>query len=707
MQNKSQYNAKPSAHPNARNSRSSVSADRPRSKQPMSQSNKRQQLTTKSTSTKRPSVRNNRKPSPKASNRQTQRKSGSQKGTFALSFRQIKYIVIIIAALILAFGIFDFASNWGKIYRGVSTGGVDLSGLTAQEAKTKIHEHYDMAVSDFPIYVAADNTIQNQIDSLKSTPEDLQPFIDQAIADKTLWVADPTVLDAQIDSETISKLALEVGRENGGLGKRISSFFMGTNIEPLCSFNPESLDLLMNDINASLGVPRVENNVAFQDGLAVAIEGSDGIILDPDDFSSALSQTLIHGAEHANMLAILEPASVLISKDQANELCVLANKCLEAGANLSFQGKEIFMDRQSIAPMLVTKIVDDGDAHVLKLDIDKNAYSAYVRENLRGNIQTSFEKTDDGVFVNINDPSQLSDNAADSARFIQELFYNDKRSSSPQLQTTPLEFALSSMNKDKRLSLNDALEAGYIEEIATYTTEYTEYPEERNFNIHRVSDFLDLSIVAPNQEWSFNKIAGNCNEENGFKSAGIILDGEYTKESGGGICQVSTTIFNAVLEAGLPISERNAHTLHMLTYADGRDAAVTFPTMDLRWDNNSESDLILDMSYDATTVTAKIFGQPLFRTVDISVDDWVEGREFDTIYYVDKELKEGEQEVVTEGENAKSITLNRSVSDRFGNLLYNGSFISTYEPIDEEIIVFKAPEDAKIIKPIGDLKREE
>ena len=79
------------------------------------------------------------------------------------------------------------------------------------------------------------------------------------------------------------------------------------------------------------------------------------------------------------------------------------------------------------------------------------------------------------------------------------------------------------------------------------------------------------------ESFNIKGIVVGFNFKFGYKNAGAIVDGEYTDEIGGGVCQVATTVYNAVYDAGYPIVERHNHTLYIASYPEGRDAAIAFP----------------------------------------------------------------------------------------------------------------------------------
>ncbi|MEG0758710.1 MAG: VanW family protein, partial [Raoultibacter sp.] len=263
----------------------------------------------------------------------------------------------------------------------------------------------------------------------------------------------------------------------------------------------------------------------------------------------------------------------------------------------------------------------------------------------------------------------------------QKLFHSEATEST---DSSPLVIEVGSKQVPDTMSLDEALENGVVSSIAAFTTEYTVDPVERQHNIHLVSDRLSNSIIKANGgTWSFNDIAGNCNEESGFQSAGAIVSGEFVDSVGGGICQVATTIFNSVYDTGFPVLTRHNHSLYIASYPAGRDAAVNWPDLDLVWENDSTSDALLVMSYTDTTVTATIYGVNPEYQVSTQVGEWQEGEKFKTKSTTDENLAPGSSYVKTVGADGRNITIVRSVKDKNGTLLHEDVFSSSYDPKDE------------------------
>ncbi|MBQ8283886.1 MAG: VanW family protein [Clostridia bacterium] len=114
-----------------------------------------------------------------------------------------------------------------------------------------------------------------------------------------------------------------------------------------------------------------------------------------------------------------------------------------------------------------------------------------------------------------------------------------------------------------------------LEKISAYTTYYNEKDTGRCENIAIAASLIDGITVQPYGEFSFNQTVGRRTEEAGFKQAKIIVNGEYVVGVGGGVCQVSTTLYNAALKAGLYVGEYHPHSLRVSYVSPSRDAMVS------------------------------------------------------------------------------------------------------------------------------------
>ena len=149
----------------------------------------------------------------------------------------------------------------------------------------------------------------------------------------------------------------------------------------------------------------------------------------------------------------------------------------------------------------------------------------------------------------------------------------------------------------------------YVSMFETWTTDN----EKRNKNINLACTGLNGYIVKPGQEFSFNQILGERTEERGYDYAPAYLEGQVVEELGGGICQVSTTLYNAVFAAGLTTTFRKSHTYVPSYITPGLDATVSFYGPDYRFINNSNYSVGIKAQYAKQKVKIDIFAVPLLK----------------------------------------------------------------------------------------------
>lgn len=141
-------------------------------------------------------------------------------------------------------------------------------------------------------------------------------------------------------------------------------------------------------------------------------------------------------------------------------------------------------------------------------------------------------------------------------------------------------------------------------QIATYTTTLYDKEQTRIDNINLAISKLNGVIIENGAEFSFNNTIGPMNEGNGFKKAtGFDSNGKKIKISGGGICQISSTLYNCALIAGFDITERHPHSRRVYYVPKDKDATILYGSLDLKFVNNSGSKVRINASATKSTVT--------------------------------------------------------------------------------------------------------
>ncbi len=184
---------------------------------------------------------------------------------------------------------------------------------------------------------------------------------------------------------------------------------------------------------------------------------------------------------------------------------------------------------------------------------------------------------------------------------------------------------------ETRSALNIALEAPArsvrwaaqkgLTHLASGQSSFAGSPDFRVHNIRTGAQRVQGEWVAPGQTFSFNALIGPISSATGFQPGYVVTGNTLSTEDGGGICQVSTTVFRAAFQAGLPITERHEHSYLVGYYEEpGLDAAVYAPAKDLRWKNDTAAPLLVQAGWDlkAGTLTVSLFGADDGRRIRVS-----------------------------------------------------------------------------------------
>lgn len=632
----------------------------------------------------------------------------------SLCMRSRVVLIALIAVFIIGGGaLLDFGLNNGKAYPGVRIGDIDVSGKSEADIASLLTQTYQERLDGTTVTVYANEEARQKVSDAAAQAQDAalaqQLSVEEARANRQLWTADASSLGASIPAEEIAKEALEVGRGEGGILARISALFGGWSVDMRLAYDAEKLESLASEIDASIGNPRVDYSFEVTDGIASVVEGHDGMMLDRDDFSNALSAAFLI-SEDPSFIAEVEYAPLRIDEAAAQAVCDQVNSAISSGVVFSYEGATWSMSASELGSCVASRVDEKDGGYQLVPYLNETKSKPLILAEAQDHHDgaraiISFEQAEDGSIWVSTDGNGHVPLTAEATQALNDVLFGGKGSAEvapfsiddPDAGTThasrpaegeAVEVSLVCGTTPTELSFDDALSTGIVSEVSTFTTEYTTGAgtENRNHNIHLVSDLLNNSIAKAGEVWSYNGTTGFCNEEAGFLSAGTIVNGEYSDDVGGGICQVATTVFNAVYEAGLPIVSRYNHSLYIASYPAGRDAAVSWPDLDLKWNNDTESDLLLRMSYTETTVTATLYGIPLGYTVSTEVGNWTEGKEYTTRTEVDDSLAPGTSYVKTAGTDGRAISIVRTVTDADGDIVRQDRFDSNYDPINEVIV---------------------
>ncbi len=219
----------------------------------------------------------------------------------------------------------------------------------------------------------------------------------------------------------------------------------------------------------------------------------------------------------------------------------------------------------------------------------------------------------------------------------------------------PVELAVSEVSAAKTAAY---LETLFVrEEIASYSTIFSNAIPNRVHNIRLASAALDGILIEQGSEFSFNGTVGNTGTEQGYKTAPVIVNRQLVEGSGGGVCQVSSTLYNAILFAGLEIMERNNHSLTVAYLPPGLDATVSYGWIDLKVFNNREHAVLMHTFIDGNKLTVSLYGNPIagHEVQIVTTDKETINQGVD--YIETDELPHGTTEVVKKGQPGYRVTV--------------------------------------------------
>lgn len=224
--------------------------------------------------------------------------------------------------------------------------------------------------------------------------------------------------------------------------------------------------------------------------------------------------------------------------------------------------------------------------------------------------------------------------------------------------------------------------------LAQYTTEF--YPEEnRSHNIRISAEAISGCYIKPGDMFSYNQATGSRSKEKGYKEAPVIVNGKLEPGTGGGVCQVSTTLFNAVMLAGLEVTSRSSHFSPVSYVPEGRDATVAEGIIDFCFRNDLKHGVYIYAVYVPGAVTIYILGNeedvPSFVSIREEKNETIPFREI-----VKTDPLQKEEKKIEEGSEGRFVRISQNIRWKDGRT-WHDTFDSDYEPVDRVITYRKMP----------------
>lgn len=221
----------------------------------------------------------------------------------------------------------------------------------------------------------------------------------------------------------------------------------------------------------------------------------------------------------------------------------------------------------------------------------------------------------------------------------------------------------------------------FKEDLATFSSNYKTSEVARSENVRLAAQFINDTILLPGEVFSYNERVGERSADRGFKVAKVYSDGEIVDGMGGGICQVSSTLYNAVLRADLEVVERRNHSLTISYVPNGTDATVSFGTIDFRFKNNKDVPIkiVAKASGGKLTTTIKGINKEKDKTVEIKTETISTTPPTEKVEY-DETLPQNTTQVVKKGQSGMVVDTYKIIKKNGEEISNTKIHRSTYRP---------------------------
>jgi vancomycin resistance protein YoaR len=583
----------------------------------------------------------------------------------------------ILAALICGFILFfGIVVVWtigyqlvyaGRIFPGTSVAGVDLSGLSPEEAAVKLSQTLSYPITGKILFRDADK----------------------------LWVAAPAELGMVFDPSASALAAYKYGRSGGlfgALAGQINSRGLGADVAPVMIFDQRVAYAYLQNIAAQVDQPVVEANLLVEGTNVVAQPGQIGRLLN-------LDATLIYLG--AQLQSFRDGEVPLVLQEAAPKLLDVSSQA-EAARRILSQPLTITVpnyregdpgpwtyDVPVVANMIAVRIVENGGRSEMQVGLDPvvfrqtlNELKTYVDRQAANARFTFNDDTSQIEAIQVSKVGRVMDVEASIVGVNEALLRGEHTVALSVSETQP--------------SVADtatAAELGITQLIEQETTYFYGSSDARIQNIVAGAAPYHGLLVAPGETFSMGSVLGDVSLENGFAEALIIYGGRTIKGVGGGVCQVSTTLFRTVFFAGFPVVERYSHAYRVSYYEmtasgsvdsnlAGMDATVYFPLVDFKFLNDSPYWLLMETIVDegARTITWKLYSTSDGRSVT-----WDTSGPANVVpppsplFEENPELKEDQIKQVDYAAQGADVNVTRTVW-RNGGVYFTDDFQTHYQP---------------------------
>jgi len=534
---------------------------------------------------------------------------------------------------------FAFAGSSERLAKGVNVAGIDVGGMTPAEAKALL-QHRAAKLEHVPVVFVSGSK------RFEITPARLGVKVD--------WGA-----------------AVSAAEDRGGgfaplRGlKRLEVRLFGAEVAPpVRAWNTAlayQLTLIAHDVNR----PHRDAAVKLRGLRAEIVPGQDGKLLDRKQAANVLVRALGSLERGAPVALPVVTDSQTVTADDLQDALEQVRTALSAPVRLTLGPTRWRLPRWKIAPIL-----DLPDHGATTLTLGGPGEQKWF-EKLAGTVDREPRDATWAIGAHIrvipDKPGVLIQRKETEKALLAALLSTERRL--VKISVTSLAPSLTTAQ---------AKGMGIVGVVGSYETIYGG-DANRISNVQLVSHLIDGTLIGPGDTFSFNGTTGERTEGKGFKEAPVIINGELGTGVAGGVCQVSTTVFNAAYEGGLEITERHNHALYISHYPTGRDATVNYPDLDLKFVNDTQHWLLLRTFVGSDSLVVALYGTPVDRRVESETSPLKVVAPAPVERVDDQDMLKGHSYVEESGEPAREVTVHRLVYSPSGTLLHDDTWDSYYQ----------------------------
>jgi len=562
-----------------------------------------------------------------------------------IKFKPTKYLIILLEILVLIFSLYNLSFT-NKIFPNVYVAGIDLGGKTINEGT---------------------NTLSAKI----------------KIPDKITLIAENQSFDITKDSINLSadfeksaKAALDVHRTGNLLldfYNRFSTLFSKTTLGLRIYKDDDKLEKNIFIIAGQVGTDPVYPTIKLVSNEVIVNKGKPGININTNLLKATVGQAFSY-ANGSSIQIPLEGNYPALNDHEADLYKKRAEKLLNKNITLKYDLNSYFYSNEKLFELLNPR----GEYNDNKLSSIVGLISNDINRSPQ-NSTFAFKEGRVEEFTPAKDGVKVKEEALKNM-----LIGNLRTLESSDEKTITLEIPVELTSP--KIKTEDVNNLGIEKLLGRGVSYFRGSIAGRIYNIGLASSKFKGVLIPPSETISFNKTVGDVSDLTGYKQAYIIKDGKTVLGDGGGVCQVSTTLFRAALDAGLPIVERKAHSYRVSYYEQGSpvgiDATVYDPTADLKFTNNTPFHLLIQPQFDAKKymLVFEIYGTNDGRKSEVSKPA-VSGLTPppDDLYVDDPTLPAGKIKQIDWKAWGSKVSFNYKVT-RKGEVIFSKTFISNYRP---------------------------